>query len=108
MMAMAETAPSGSPCSLRRNETYRSCVPWLKKLNAVIITMANTARPAFARNTDSRPTLCRRCRCSVQSGLSGTWRRMYRTSSAGSAPTMNMPRQPSAWWPSPNRIEASR
>ena len=39
--AMVETVPAAKPCCAPRNALgYRSCVPWLKKLKAVINTTA--------------------------------------------------------------------
>ncbi len=95
MIMIRVTLPCARCCWRVRNWLgYRSCEPCDRKLKPIIRQIANTVRPRWRRSTDSIGSrFCTRLR-PTQSGLSGTVRRIYSTSSAGSAPTMNMPRQP--------------
>ena len=55
---------------------YRSCEPWLKKLNAIITKAAKATSPACWRSTVQILTLCSTSLRASQSGLSGTVRRI--------------------------------
>ena len=108
MMAMIERVPVEKPRCASRKCGYRSCVPWLKKLKQVISATAYSASGQWPDSAVHRLRLTGAARVATQVADSGTLLRMYSTSSAGAAPTMNMPRQPICSNSSPKTMEANR
>lgn len=108
---MMLTVPVPNPCCLSRKVGYRSWVPWLKKLNAAINTIAKISTGHCPRTAGQNAGLRfwpGMPRVAFHTGDSSTAKKMKTASSTGTTPIANIPRQPTSGISSPKMIDAIR